>query len=124
MKKQIQRFLLFLVVLISIVDSTKAQPLYDDIYQNGIYYRLLGGNTVEVYADLLYLPSAQWGYEVVRHSYYSGDVVIPATITYNGEIYTVTGISGIAFNKCSKLTSIVIPESVTSIGDGAFSGCI
>ncbi len=28
-----------------------------------------------------------------------------------------------AFSKCSSLTSIVIPNSVTSIGEGAFSSC-
>ena len=36
---------------------------------------------------------------------------------------TVTSIGEAAFQGCSGLTSINIPNSVTSIGDGAFKGC-
>ncbi len=54
---------------------------------------------------------------------YSGDVVIPSSITYEGTNYPVSSISASAFEDCGGLTSIVIPSSVTSIGDYAFEGC-
>ena len=54
---------------------------------------------------------------------YTGDVVIPETVTYNGKTYSVTSIGGYAFYGCSGLTSVIIPNSVTSIGSDAFVGC-
>ncbi|MBO7228428.1 MAG: leucine-rich repeat domain-containing protein [Bacteroidales bacterium] len=54
---------------------------------------------------------------------------IPATVTYNETIYSVTTIGKIAFFVCSSLTSVSIPNSVTSIeydewsSIGAFTGC-
>lgn len=60
---------------------------------------------------------------------YSGDIVIPKTISYNDKTYTVTYIEKGAFKNCSTLTSLTIPSSLTSIEDlhwGAnetFSGC-
>ena len=55
---------------------------------------------------------------------YSGNVIIPSSINYNGVQYSVTGISGYAFYGCTRLTSVTIPSSVTSIGSSAFYGCI
>ena len=43
-------------------------------------------------------------------------VNIPATVTYNGINYSVTSIGALAFSFCSSLTSVTIPNSVTSIG--------
>jgi hypothetical protein len=54
---------------------------------------------------------------------YTGDVVIPETVTYSDTEYTVTSIGEKAFYECSTLTSIELPASVTTIGDYAFCGC-
>ena len=61
--------------------------------------------------------------EVARHSYATGDIVIPASVTYNSVSYSVTSIENSAFSRCTGLTSVTIPNSVTSIGDEAFIRC-
>ena len=85
-----------------------ATALAHDFEVDGIYYNINGTE-----ATVTRSPNYN----------YTGDVTIPATITYNGTIYTVTSIGPGAFSDCIGLTSITIPNSVTSIGYRAFSGC-
>ena len=54
---------------------------------------------------------------------YSGKIVIPETVEYNGTVCNVTSIGKSAFYQCSGLTSVTIGNSVTSIGKEAFYGC-
>ena len=54
---------------------------------------------------------------------YSGDIVIPPTVVYDGVTCNVILIAEKAFQNSTNLTSVTIPNSVTSIGDDAFYGC-
>ena len=42
---------------------------------------------------------------------------------YKDKIYSVINIDSEAFDGCSSLTSVSIPENVTSIGSDSFSNC-
>jgi len=54
---------------------------------------------------------------------YSGNIIIPSTVVYEGKNYTVTRIGDGAFKNCTGLTSITLPNTITSIGNNAFRGC-
>ncbi|MBR6596328.1 MAG: leucine-rich repeat protein, partial [Paludibacteraceae bacterium] len=49
----------------------------------------------------------------------SGKVTIPDKIEYEGKEYSVTAIGEGAFKKCAGLTSVIIPNTVASIGKDA-----
>ena len=53
---------------------------------------------------------------------YSGDIVIPESVTYRGLDFAITAIGKNAFDG-SSITSIEIPNSVTAIEAEAFQGC-
>ena len=53
----------------------------------------------------------------------TGSVTIPETVYYNGNTYHVEYIDMNAFNSCSQITSVTLPESVIMIGESAFYGC-
>lgn len=52
-----------------------------------------------------------------------GDLIIPNNVIYNDVTYIVTAIRDCAFYECSSLTSVVISDSIRSIGKYSFYGC-
>ena len=83
----------------------------------GIYYNILSSANKTVAVTFKGTYHSEYSNE------YTGCVVIPERVTYNGTTYSVTSIGDDTFDSCTGLTSIVIPNSVTSIGDGAFTYC-
>lgn len=96
---------------------------------------LLAGSAVSISAKTVYIVQDGIRYywnnsksyvEVTspeKGSTYVGDIEIPASITYDDKNLPVTAVRSSAFTECAYLTSVVLPESVTSIGDYAFDTC-
>ena len=51
------------------------------------------------------------------------DFIIPSRLDYEGQTYVVNNIDALAFLNTSLLNSVVIPSSITSIGEAAFQNC-
>ena len=91
------------------------QTAYDFMVDGIGYARNGEGEVAVTYTSGYYYYDAQ--------SDYSGDIVIPLSVTFNDVEYAVTSISDRAFKGSEGMTSITIPNSVTSIGSNAFEGC-
>ena len=101
-------------------------PLLANAYDakiGGIYYNFTSDSTAMVTYQIesYFNPSYIYDYDI---SDYAGDIVIPESVTYNDNTYSVTRIGNYAFSGCSDLTSVTIPKSLTNIGMDAFRGCI
>ena len=60
---------------------------------------------------------------ISKTEYYTGDIVVPATVEHDGKSYNVTAIGMHAFVFCSGMTSIELPSSIKTIEPGAFMNC-
>ena len=95
-------------LIISVIFSISASA--DVVEVDGIYYNLIPkGNVAEV---------------TEGDNKYEGDITMPSSIKVNESEYTVRDIEETAFSDCSRLTSVTIPNSVTSIKDNTFDDCI
>ena len=107
--------LTFVLTMLMSMVGLQAFADWDDwdniVYKVGdLYYYLDYDNNQ---AQVTYMPSGK----------YTGDIVIPSSITYEAKTFSVTSIGSSAFFGCSGLTSITIPNSVTGIGSQTFRGC-
>jgi len=107
----VQRYLIKKLSLIALFTLVCISTLANEISEwkvNGVYYLLLSDNTCMIVGC---------DEETV------GDIVIPSSVVFNGNSFSVTSIRAYAFDSCKSLTSISIPNSVTNIYEAAFAHC-
>ncbi len=81
-----------------------------------LYYRILSSHEVIVVAPG---SSPTWG----GFERPTGDLIIPETVEYEGDTYTVVSIGANAFDECQELTSVQLPNTIQSIKAEAFAFC-
>ncbi len=97
--------ILFKPIVSAVMLSAAFMSYAYDFIEDGIYYNIVDG-----------------GCEVAEAAWfdpYSGDVVIP--MVANG--YTVVGIGDYAFRDCSGLNTVLMPPTLSYIGERAFARC-
>lgn len=99
-----KKALLFLTLLLPIAAWAQVEKIEID----GIFYTFTKSTAIVVAPD---------------EGFYSGDVIIPDHVFYYEGYYPVSEIEKNAFGKSQNLTSVVIPNTVTRIGDQAFYYC-
>ena len=104
-----KKYLLLMALLALLVPTTSSAYSFKD---GDLYYNITSDSTIEVTCIRATYPSP-----------YSGDIVVPETVTYQDTTYTVTAIGEFAFYGSYGLTSIVIPNTVTVIGTSSFVRC-
>ncbi|MCI7556407.1 MAG: leucine-rich repeat domain-containing protein [Bacteroidales bacterium] len=93
---------IFLSLVAVLLTALSAQAY--DFKSGDLYYNTTSGTTVEVTYQ-----SGSTNYQGLTTA------TIPEIVTYDGTTYSVTSIGNEAFAYCSSLTSVTIPNSVTSI---------
>ena len=91
--------------------APSGQTLYYNFGGNGVYVTYPGEYSFNV--------SSCWsGYNKP-----TGYLNIPSSVIYENNTYIVIGISGFAFFDCNNITSVNIPNTVSSIGQHSFQSC-
>ena len=107
-----QNYFRTLLASLSLLVSICANAYWDCI--DGIYYNFSGDNAI---------VTCKIKFNTGNYDAYSGNVIIPSTVEYNGKTYNVTSIDEWAFFNCNQMTCVTIPSSVISIGERAFYDC-
>lgn len=101
-----RKLLLFLAIAATVALQAS------DICIDGIYYLFEGDEAVVTYKG----ANAR-----ENPSYYKGAITIPATVTYESKVYTVTKIDEGAFYMDEYVTEVNMPNTITVIGRAAFA---
>ena len=106
--KTIKQLLITIAVLLCSVMANAY-----DFEADGIFYNITDAGNLAIGVT----------YKDTKYNTYSGNIVVPETVAYNGKNYRVTSIGSYAFSKCTELTNVTLPNSIITIVGYAFDNC-
>ena len=105
-----KKLLVFIILICPLLASAETIEI------DGLYYNIdPNTKTAEVTRNPA-MPDYQ-------ASYYSENITIPESVTFDGILYDVTSIGDNSFLECTQITTLSIPNSITKIGWYAFKNC-
>lgn len=107
----------FLVLLIAGFNTVSAAD-FSAVSPSGhtIYYNILDATT---HTLVVTYPAANW----TGYTKPTGTLIIPDTVSYLGSDYIVTVIGEDAFNGCSGITAVTLPNTLIVVEEDAFYDC-
>lgn len=106
-----KRVLFLLSLFAAMLSFTKGYSY--DFSSDGVYYGI-----EEAKADTVFVT-----FRDSQYASYTGKVVVPDSVVFDGTVYVVGGVGDNAFRGCTELVSVDLPDAVSYIGDDAFRGC-
>ncbi len=97
------------------VAASDTPYLNDRFEADGLWYKVTGADTVQIIRN----PGVTNDY-AASYPNAPAELVIPETVSYEGQNFTVTTIGANAFSYCNQFTSITLPDTIRVIGDQAF----
>ena len=117
-----KRLVLFICTILCANVLSAQLPIGSVFYYENIMYEVTSENEVKVCHPRSYYEGGNCPSSIEIPSVAIYHMEIPGQGTFHEE-YSVTSIGEGAFSGCSSLTSVSIPESITFIGSLAFEGC-
>ncbi len=112
MKKGIWTFVVMVVYMM---------PLQAEVFESdGLWFETTSDQTVMLVPEP-FTPGE--GAAFVIRNYYSGDIQIPETVTYQDVEYSVTAAQNSTFRGSADLTGVAIPASLVDLGPEPFADC-
>ena len=109
MNKLVKPIRLIVALLCLIVGNSMSAYTYNyDFGVDGLYYKIRSDG------ESVYL-AYEWAKYSYDHSHYTGDIVVPESVTYGGKQYAVTGFYSDVFQESPALTSVVLPNTITEL---------
>ena len=106
-----------LLLLLALSCSAYAEYFLVD----GLYYTLQADGTAKLVSENEVLNDGESSIPIGFSNGYRGDVVVPSSVEYNGEMHEVTAVSDYVFLGSTALTSITLPATVTQLGPTPFA---